>query len=96
MFKSFQVPIGSSKFVEKFKFHNDAPILKYCQKPLNSCCFSGLASYFAIIEQTKASNDISLRIEELLKSKMVNSIDSANAIFKNEKIFNANQECIIA
>ena len=29
-FKSFQVPIGNAKCVESFKFHNDAPILKYC------------------------------------------------------------------
>ena len=28
--KKFQVTIGNSKCVEKFKFHNDAPILKYC------------------------------------------------------------------
>ena len=32
-FKTFQVPIGNAKFVESFKFQNDAPILKYCQKP---------------------------------------------------------------
>ena len=58
--KSFQVPIGYAKCVESFKFHNDAPMLKYCQKLLNSCCFISLASYFASIEQTKADNDISL------------------------------------
>ena len=62
-FKIFQVPIGSSKYVEIFKFYNDAPILKYCRKSLNSCCFSILASAFASIEQTKADNAISLRIE---------------------------------
>ena len=32
-FKTFQVPIGSAKCVESFKFQNDTPILKYCQKP---------------------------------------------------------------
>ena len=32
IFKSFQVPIGNAKCVESFKFQNDAPILKYCQK----------------------------------------------------------------
>ena len=32
-FKTFQVPIGNAKCVESFKFQNDAPILKYCQKP---------------------------------------------------------------
>ena len=36
-FKFFQVPIGNSKCVESFKFQNDAPILKYCQKSLNRC-----------------------------------------------------------
>ena len=41
-FKMFQVPIGNSKCVKKFKFHNDAPMSKYCQKSLNSCCFIGL------------------------------------------------------
>ena len=37
-FKLFQYPIGNSKYVESFKFHNDAPMLRYCQKLLNSCC----------------------------------------------------------
>ena len=32
-FKIFQFPIGNAKSVESFKFQNDAPILKYCQKP---------------------------------------------------------------
>ena len=41
-YKIFPVPIGNSKCVETFKFHNDAPILKYCQKSLNSWCFSSL------------------------------------------------------
>ena len=31
-FKIFQVPIGNSKYVKTFKFHNDSPILKYCHK----------------------------------------------------------------
>ena len=42
--RNFQVPIGNTKLVESFQFQNDAPILKYCQKSLNSCCFSSLAS----------------------------------------------------
>ena len=33
-FKKFQVPIGNSKIVENFKFHNDAPMLKYYQNSL--------------------------------------------------------------
>ena len=45
-FKLFQVPIENSKCVETFKFHNDAPMLNYCHKSLNSCCFSSLASTF--------------------------------------------------
>ena len=61
-FKSFQVPIGNSKFMENFKFHNDAPILKYCQKSLDICCFSGLASDFISIKQIKAEIFISLRL----------------------------------
>ena len=36
-FKFLQVPNGNSKCVETFKFQNDAPILNYCQKSLNSC-----------------------------------------------------------
>ena len=62
-FKRFQVPIGNSKCVETFKFHNDASILKYCQKSLNICCFSSLASAFVSILKTKSANDISLRID---------------------------------
>ena len=57
-FKIFQVPIGNAKFVESFKFRIDAPILKYCQKLLNSCCFSILASAFASINNNNASNAI--------------------------------------
>ena len=41
-FKKFQVPIGNAKCVESFKFQNDAPILKYFQKTLNSCYLSTL------------------------------------------------------
>ena len=70
--------------MEIFKFHNDAPILKYCQNPLNSCFFSGSASDFASIEQIKAVNDISLRTEESLKSTVGNLIDF-QMIFKNTK-----------
>ena len=84
-FKIFQVPIGNSKCVETFKFHNDAPILKYCQKSLNRCCFSSLASDFVSIKQIKNTNAISLRTEESLKSKMGNRIDVENAILRNEK-----------
>ena len=69
----------------KFKFHNDSPMLKYCQKSLNSRCFSSLALAFASIEQNKASNDILLRIEKSLNSKMGNCIDFENAILKNKK-----------
>ena len=43
IFKFFQVLIENSKSVEIFKFHNDAPMLKYCQKSFNSCCFGCLA-----------------------------------------------------
>ena len=62
-FKIFQVPIGNSKCVEKFMFYSDTPMLKYCQKSFNSCCFSSLESAFAIIKQNKAANAISFRIE---------------------------------
>ena len=68
-----------------FKFQNDAPILKYCQKLLNSCCFSSLASAFAIINHNKAANAILLRIEESLESEVGNHIDFANDILKNKK-----------
>ena len=61
-FKMFQVPIGNEKFVESFKFQNDAPILKFCQKILNSCCFSSLASKFASTNHFNIANAISMRI----------------------------------
>ena len=57
-FKTFQVTIGNAKCVESFHFQNDDPILKFCQKILNSCCFSSLASAFASIIQFNATNDI--------------------------------------
>ena len=71
--------------MESFKFQNDAPILKYCQKTLNSCCFSSLASSFANINPFNAVNAISMRIEESLKSEVGNCIDFANDILKNKK-----------
>ena len=61
-FKTFQVPIGNAKCVESFKFQNDVPILKYCQKTLSRCCFSNLASSFASINNFNDANDISMRI----------------------------------
>ena len=82
-FKIFQFSIGNSKCMVIIKFCNDAPMLNYCQKFLNSCCFSSLASYLTTIEQTNAVNAISLRIEESLKSKIGNHIDFANANLKN-------------
>ena len=62
-FKSFQVPIGKEKCVELFKFRIYSPILKYCLKSLNICCFSSLASAFAGINNNNAGNAISMRIE---------------------------------
>ena len=76
-FKIFQVPIGNAKCVESFKFRIDAPILKYCQKLLNSCCFSSLVSAFASINHNNADNDIPMRIEEYLKIELGNCIDFA-------------------
>ena len=81
--KLFQFPIGNSKCVEIFKFHNDAPMLKYCQNSLNRWCFSSLVSAFVGIKQIKADNAISLHIEESLKIKMGNHIDFENAILRN-------------
>ena len=49
-FKIFPVLIGNSKCVENFKFHNDAPMLKYFQDSLNRCCFGSLASSFSSIK----------------------------------------------
>ena len=81
-FKTFQVPIGNAKCVELFKFRIDAPILKYCQESLNSCCFSSLASAFSGINHNNAANAISIHIEESLKSDVGNRIDFANDILK--------------
>ena len=85
-FKIFQVPIRNSYCVEIFKFQNDAPILKYWRKSLNSSCFSSLVSVFVRIKQIKADNSISLRTYYSLKSKVGNHIDFANAILKTNKI----------
>ena len=82
----FQVPIGNAKCVELFKFQNDAPILKYCQKSLNGCCFSSLVSASASINHNKASNDIPLRIKYSLESEVGNRIDFTNDILKGKNI----------
>ena len=84
--KMFQVPIGNSKCVDTFKFHNDARIIKYCQKSFNICCLSSLESSFSITEETKADNDTSLCTEESSKSKFGNRIDFANYILKMKNI----------
>ena len=65
------------KCVESFKFQNDAPILKHCQKTLNSCCFSSLTSDFDSINHNDSDNSISMRIKESLKSEVGNCIDFA-------------------
>ena len=62
-FKTFQVPIGNAKVVKSFVFHEDAPIISYCQKSSKSCCFSSLASAFAGNKHFKAANAISIRIK---------------------------------
>ena len=80
IFKCFQVPIGNEKCIEWFKFQNDAPILKYCQKSLNRCCFSSLVSAFANINHNNAANAVSLRIKESLKIEVGNHIDFENDI----------------
>ena len=79
-FKDFQVPIGNAKCVESFKFRIDAPIIKYCKKSSNSCCFSSLASSFASINHYNAANDISIRIEESLKIEVGNCIDFPSGV----------------
>ena len=66
-------------------FHKDDPTLIFCQKYLNSCCFSSLASAFASIKQFKAANDISLRINESLTSEVGNRIHFASEIMQNRK-----------
>ena len=55
------------------------------QKPLNICCFSSLAPAFASINDYAATNAISMRIEESLKSAVVNPIDFVNDILTNQK-----------
>ena len=75
--KCFQVPIGNVKCVESFKFQNGAPILKYCQKSLKSCCFSNLVSEFTSINHNKAENDILLLIDKSLESEVGKRIDIA-------------------
>ena len=84
--KIFQVTIGNAKCVESFKFRNDAPFIKYCQKSFNSCCFSSLASAFACINHNNAANAISIRIEEYLNSEVGNRIYFSNDILRNNKI----------
>ena len=80
----------------KIKFHSKAPMLKYCQKSLNSCCASSLASVFSSIKQTKAANYILMHIEESLKIEVGNRIDFENAILKKLKFLKANKKCIIS
>ena len=53
---------------------------------MNSCCFSSLASSFDSINHNAAVNYVSMRIKEYLKSEVVNRIDFANDILKNQKI----------
>ena len=84
-FRIFEVPIGNAKVVKSFVFHKDAPALIFCQKSLNSCCFSSLASAFVSIKQFKAANAIYLRINESLTSEVGNRIHFASEIMQNRK-----------
>ena len=59
----FEVPIENTKYVEDIRFHSKSPMLKYRQKSLKSCCLSILKSSFDSINQTKATNAITKRIE---------------------------------
>ena len=95
-FKIFEVPNGNRKCLEEMKFHNAAPMLKYSQNSLNSCCFSSLASSFYSINQTKADNNIAIRVEESLKNQLGDRIDFANAILENKKEIKVNRYFIIA
>ena len=82
--------------METFKFHSDAPMLKYCQMFLNRCYLISLEPPFTFIKQTNDANAISLRIKEYLKSQVGNHVNFTNSILKNEKKVKATQECIIA
>ena len=62
-FKMFEVPIINKKCVEEMRFHSKALMIKYRQNSLNSWFFRSLVSAFDNINQNKASNDISMRIE---------------------------------
>ena len=62
-FKMFVVQIVNTKNMEEIKFNIDAPMLKYRQSTLNSCCFSSLVSYFESTNQRKVENSISKCIE---------------------------------
>ena len=84
-FKTFQVPIGNAKVVKSFVFHKDAPILSYCQKTLNCCCFSSLSSAFDSSKHVKAANAIYICIKESFKSEVGNHIDFANEIMLKGK-----------
>ena len=84
-FRTFQVPIGNAKVLKSFVFHKDAPILSYCQKSLNSCCFSSIASAFASTNQFKAADAIYIPIKESLKSEVVNRINFANYIMQKQE-----------
>ena len=84
--KHFKFQSEMQKFAKSFVFHKDAPILSYCQKTLNSCCFSSLSSAFVSKKHFKAANAISILIKESLKSELGNHIDFANEIMLNRKI----------
>ena len=70
--------------MESVKFHNYAPIIKYCQNLLNISRFSSSASAFVSIKKFKADNAISLRIKKSANIEVGNRIDFANAILKRK------------
>ena len=71
--------------MEEIKFHSKAPMLKYRQNSMHSCCFSSLESDFDCTNQKKAANVIAMLIKESLTSQVGNHIDFANDIWKNLK-----------
>ena len=72
--------------MEEITFHIDSPMIKYHQNTSNSCCFVILVSSFESINQIKANNAISKRMEESLTSQVgfSNCIDFVIAVLKNK------------
>ena len=85
-YQNFVVLIGNSRTKKIIRSRTEAPLTKYHQKSLNSCCLSSLESAFNCIGDNRDVTSLVNIIEESLNLQMEifkSIINFSNTIMKN-------------